>query len=76
MPIYTYEDMRYVLKKLDFKLIRSSAHETWQKVLENNVILQVRISHKGKRDIPRGTFHEMLRQAGIDEKIFRSILKN
>jgi hypothetical protein len=75
MPIYTYEDMRYVLKKLDFRIVRSNIHETWQRVLENNVILQVRISHKGKRDIPRGTFYEMLRQAGIDEKTFRSILK-
>lgn len=75
MPIYSYDNMRYVLGKLGFEIIRSSKHETWQKVLDNNVVLQVRISHKGKRDIPRGTFYEMLRQAGIDEKTFRSILK-
>ena len=36
MPIYIYKDMRYVLKKLDFKLIRSSANKTWQKA---NLIL-------------------------------------
>ncbi|HGE72330.1 TPA: type II toxin-antitoxin system HicA family toxin [Candidatus Poribacteria bacterium] len=76
MPIYTYDQMRYVLKKLNFELIRKSKHETWQKVLENGVILQVRISHKGKRDIPRGTFYEMLRQAGIDETTFKSVLKD
>jgi predicted RNA binding protein YcfA (HicA-like mRNA interferase family) len=64
------------LRKLGFNLIRSSNHETWQRVLETNVILQVRISHKGKRDIPKGTFHEMLRQAGIDETTFGSILKD
>ena len=67
--------MRYVLKKLGFKIARSNIHETWQKNLENNVILHVRVSHKAKRDIPRGTFYEMLRQAGIDEKTFRSVLK-
>jgi hypothetical protein len=76
MPTYTYDDIRYVLRKLNFEMIRSRNHETWRKVLENNVILQVIISHKGKRDIPRGTFYEMLRQAGIDEKAFRLILKD
>jgi len=65
--------MRYVLRKLGFKIVRSRKHETWERILENSIILQVRISHKGKRDIPRGTFHEMLRQAGIDEKTFRKI---
>ena len=40
--------------------------------MENGAVLQVRISHKVKRDIPRGTFYEMLRQAGIDEETFSS----
>ena len=73
MAVYSYDDMRYVLRKLGFKIVRSRKHETWERILENSIILQVRISHKGKRDIPRGTFHEMLRQAGIDEKTFREI---
>ena len=76
MPIYTYDDMRYVLRKLNFNLVRSRNHETWQKILTNNAILQVRISHKGKRDIPKGTFYEMLRQAGIDETAFKAILND
>ena len=75
MAVYSYDDMRYVLRKLGFEIVRSRKHETWEKILENDTILQVRISHKGKRDIPRGTFHEMLRQAGIDERAFRTILK-
>ena len=75
MATYTYDDMRHVLRKLGFEIIRSRKHETWQRVLENGAVLQVRISHKGKRDIPRGTFHEMLRQAGIDERIFRAVLR-
>ncbi len=74
MAIYTYDDMRYVLKNLDFSKVRSKKHETWEKILEDGIILQVRISHKGKRDIPKGTFKEMLRQAGIDEKTFRELL--
>jgi predicted RNA binding protein YcfA (HicA-like mRNA interferase family) len=75
MAVYSYDDMRYVLRKLGFEIVRSRKHETWERILENGTILQVRISHKGKRDIPRGTFHEMLRQAGIDERAFRTILK-
>lgn len=74
MAAYTYDDMRYVLRKLGFQLVRIKKHETWERVLDNGTILQVRLSHKGKRDIPRGTFHEMLRQAGIDERAFREAL--
>ena len=66
--------MRYFLRNLDFSKVRSKKHETWEKILEGGIILQVRISHKGKRDIPKGTFKEMLRQAGIDEKTFRELL--
>ncbi len=74
MATYSYDDMRHVLRKLGFDLVRARKHETWEKILENKVVLQVRLSHKGKRDIPRGTFHEMLRQAGIDENKFKAIL--
>lgn len=74
MAIYSYNDMRYVLKKLGFTLIRIRKHETWENILDNGVILQVRLSHKGKRDIPKGTFHELLRQAGLNEELFREIL--
>lgn len=75
MAIYTYNDVRYVLRKLGFEIVRSKKHETWQRILRNGAILQVRVSHKGKRDVPRGTFHEMLRQAGIDETTFRKALR-
>jgi hypothetical protein len=76
MAIYSFNDFRSVLKKLGFEKIRSQKHETWRKVLVNNVILQVRISHQHKKDIPKWLFHEMLRQAGIDENQFKSFLKN
>lgn len=75
MGAYTYDEMRYVLKKIGFQKIRSRKHETWEKILEDGTVLQVRLSHKGKRDIPQGTFKEMLGQAGIDEPSFRRILK-
>ena len=75
MAIYTYDDMRYVLKRLDFSKVRSRKHETWEKILKDGTILQVRLSHKGKRDIPKGTFKEMLRQAGIGEQTFRDLLR-
>lgn len=75
MGIYTYDDMRYVLRKLGFELVRSRKHETWEKIMLDSSILQVRISHKGKGDIPKGTFYEMLRQAGIDESAFRKMIQ-
>jgi len=75
MAIYTYDDMRYVLKRLDFSKVRSRKHETWEKILEDGTILQVRLSHKGKRDIPKGTFKEIPRQAGIGEQTFRDLLR-
>lgn len=75
MAIYTYHDMRFVLKRLGFSKIRNQKHETWEKILDDGTVLQVRLSHKGKRDIPKGTFNEMLRQAGTDEKNFKELLK-
>jgi predicted RNA binding protein YcfA (HicA-like mRNA interferase family) len=45
-------------------------------ILEDGTILQVRLSHKGKRDIPKGTFKEILRQAGINEELFEKIIKD
>ncbi|HIE28424.1 TPA: type II toxin-antitoxin system HicA family toxin [Candidatus Poribacteria bacterium] len=56
MPLYNYKQLRKVLRKLDFKKIRIGKHETWEKILQDGTILQVRVSHKGKRDIPKGTF--------------------
>ncbi len=75
MAMYTYNDMRFVLKKLGFIKIRSQKHETWEKIVDNENVLQVRLSHKGKRDIPKGTFSDMLKQAGIDKIMFRDLLK-
>ncbi len=75
MGMYSYDEMRYVLGRLGFELIRSRKHETWEEIAENKAVLQVRLSHKDKRDIPKGTFHEMIRQAGIDEDTFRKILR-
>jgi len=76
MAIYTYNDVRYVLNKLGFIKVRTRKHETWEMILEDGTILQVRLSHKGKRDIPKGTFKEILRQAGINEELFEKIIKD
>ncbi len=74
MASYTYDQFRFVLKKLDFEKVRSKKHETWRKILPNGTILRVRISHKHGRAIPQWLFHEMLRQAGIDKERFIEIL--
>lgn len=75
MAVYTYDNVRGVLRKIGFKLIRSKKHETWEKILENRTILQVRLSHQGSRTIPKGTFSAILRQMGITKEIFEKLLK-
>lgn len=75
MASYTYDDVRAVLRQLEFELIRSQKHETWRKVLPNGTILRVRISHPHKRDLPRWLFHEMLRQAGLTLQEFTRVLR-
>jgi hypothetical protein len=74
MAIYTFNDFRRILTKLNFQKIRSRKHETWRKILEDGTILRVRIIHKAGKDIPTWLFHEMLRQTGIDEQLFRDLL--
>jgi hypothetical protein len=74
MALYTYDQYRIVLKRLNFEKVRSRKHETWRKILPNGSILRVRISHKHGKDIPPWLFHEMLRQTGIDRDEFIRIL--
>ena len=75
MASFTFDQFREVLENLGFEKIRSKKHETWRKILSNGVILRVRISHKHQRAIPKWLFHEMLRQAGLDEDQFVDILR-
>ncbi|MEP9410185.1 MAG: type II toxin-antitoxin system HicA family toxin [Candidatus Brocadia sp.] len=74
MALYTYDQFRTVLKRLNFENVRSRKHETWRRILPNGTILRVRISHKHGKDIPQWLFHEMLRQTGIDKEEFKRIL--
>jgi predicted RNA binding protein YcfA (HicA-like mRNA interferase family) len=74
MATYTFNDFRRVLKKLGFTKLSSRKHESWHKILSGDAILRVRISHQSGKDIPRWLFHEMLRQAGIDEARFKELL--
>lgn len=76
MATFTYEEFRKVLSRLGFEKVRSRKHETWRKILPNGVILRVRISHKHGASIPKWLFHEMLRQAGLDEERFQTILRS
>lgn len=71
----TYDDFRTVLKQINFRIARSKKHETWQKILPDGTILQVRLSHKHGKDIPKALFHKMLKQAQITEEDFKKLLK-
>jgi len=70
----TYDDFRAVLKRIDFKLVRSKKHETWQKTLSDGSILQVRLSHQHGKDIPKSLFYKMLKQAQLTEEDFRGMM--
>ncbi len=72
MAMYHYRQMRKVLKASGFNLIRSGKHEIWEKIKEDEDVLEVMLSHKGKHDIPRGTFYKILKQ--ISEEEFRDHL--
>ncbi len=71
----TYDDFRRVLKEINFRLVRSKKHETWQKILPDGTILQVRLSHKHGEDIPKALFYKMLKQAQVTEEDFKRLLK-
>ena len=60
--------------KIGFKPVRSKKHETWQKILPDGTILQVRLSHQHGKDIPKALFHKMLKQAQLTEEDFRKLL--
>ena len=70
----TYDEFRRALKKCDFSLVRSKKHETWQKILPDKTILQVRLSHQHSKDIPKALFHKLLKQAHLTEDDFRKLL--
>jgi predicted RNA binding protein YcfA (HicA-like mRNA interferase family) len=74
MASYKFDDFRRVLERAGFVKVRDRKHETWRKILPDRTILRVRISHQHGRDVPRWLFHEMLRQAGLDEATFRKLL--
>jgi len=74
MSVYTYIDVRRVLRRLGFRLRRSRKHETWQLMGENGtVIRQTQLSHKHGRDVPIGTFQKILDDMGIDEERFKEL---
>ncbi len=74
MAAYSYRQVRGVLRRLGFKRVRARKHETWEKLLEDGSVLQVRLSHQGGRDVPPGTFAEILRQMGIDRETFEKFV--
>ncbi len=75
MATYTYNDFRKVLKKVDFEIVRSKKHETWQKILEDGTILQVRVSFQFNQNIYPALFSKMLKQAGMRKEDFENILR-
>ncbi|MDI6791699.1 MAG: type II toxin-antitoxin system HicA family toxin [bacterium] len=69
----TYGDFRKVLQKLNFALVRSTKHETWERICEDGTILRTRVSHQHGKDVPKPLFHRMLKQCKLTETRFRDL---
>ena len=72
----TYRDFRKILTKLDFALVRSTKHETWEKICEDRIILRTSLSHQQGKYIPKPLFYRMLKQCGLTEEEFNKLLKD
>ena len=72
----TYRDFRKVLQKINFVPVRSTKHETWEKINEDGTILRTRVSHQHGKNIPKPLFHRMLKQCGLTETEFRKLLRD
>jgi len=88
LTAYTYQQFRKVLRRLGATLVRSGDHEIWRRIEitpeGEKKVYTVLLSHQRSKTIPKGTFHKMLKQAGIQqegmsgaeaEEIFRELLK-
>lgn len=75
MPTATYREFRVVLQRSGFRLVRSKKHETWEKTLDTGDILQGRLIHQMRRDLPTPLFHLMLRQARLTQAEFVAVLR-
>jgi len=76
MPTATYGELRVVLRRAGFQLVRSKKHETWEATLSSGEILQVRLSHQMAKDVPTRLFHQMLRQARLTQADFFRLLRD
>jgi hypothetical protein len=72
----TYRDFRKVLNKLGFVLVRSTKHETWEKICDDGTILRTRLSHLHGKFIPKTLFYRMLKQCRLTEEEFIKIFKD
>jgi hypothetical protein len=72
MAVYTYRQVRGVLRKLGFRRVRIRKHETWEKILDDGSVLQVRLSHKGGRDVRRGLLRRFCARWGLIARRLRS----
>lgn len=67
--LYSSQKITKVLKKHGFVFIsQKGSHAKFRKVEEGKTLTT--IVAMGKKEIPPGTFHAILRQAGLDEKDF------
>jgi len=57
-----YRDFRKILNKLNFVLVRSTKHETWEKICEDGNILRTSLSHQHGKYIPKPLFYVIVKK--------------
>jgi len=69
-PILTSKDVIKILEKNGFKLIRTKGSH---KIYRNELSKRMTIVPFHRKDLPKGTLLEILKQAGIDKNETKSI---
>lgn len=68
--LYSSRDIKSVLLKLNFNFIHQKGSHAKYKNDEGKIV----ILPMNRKEIPMGTFRSILRQAGINEKIFKDTI--
>ncbi|MBV6477586.1 MAG: hypothetical protein HGGPFJEG_00325 [Ignavibacteria bacterium] len=69
-PTFTSKDVIRILERSGFKLIRTKGSH---KIYRNEESKRITIVPFHRKDLPKGTLLEILKQAGIDRNEIRSL---
>ena len=75
LPIYSSDDIVNVLLRCGFEIDRTKgSHQTLKRLKQDKKGTDVVVVPIGKKEIPRGTFKSILKQANIKLEEFQELL--